>query len=72
MWHVVSPFADPSVMYRKQIALKAGGYKQEFWPGDDTHLWIRMGMMGQLANIENLSLKYDSIPKPHPSCILKS
>lgn len=51
MWHIVSPFADPSVMYRKHVALKAGGYKQEFWPGDDTHLWIRMGMIGRLANI---------------------
>ncbi len=63
MWHVVSPFADPSVMYRKQIALKAGGYKQEFWPGDDTHLWIRMGMMGQLANIEKPLVEVRFHPK---------
>src|SRR3989338_6817820 len=52
VWHVVSPFADPSVMYRKAVALKVGGYKQEFWPADDTHLWIRMGMVGKLANID--------------------
>lgn len=52
VWHIVSPFADPSVMYRKDIAQEVGGYKQEFWPGDDTHLWIRMGQKGKLANID--------------------
>lgn len=52
MWHIVSPFSDPSVMYRKEIAIKAGGYKQAFWPADDTHLWYRMGMLGKLANIQ--------------------
>lgn len=52
--HIVSPFADPSVMYHKKIALKVGGYKQEFWPADDTHLWYRMGMVGKLANIDKV------------------
>ncbi len=52
VWHIVSPFADPSVMYRKNVAKQVGGYKQEFWPGDDTHLWIRMGQAGKLANID--------------------
>lgn len=52
VWHIVSPFSDPSVMYRKDIAIKARGYKQEFWPADDTHLWYRMGQIGKLANIQ--------------------
>lgn len=52
VWHILSPFSDPSVMYRKNIALKVGRYKQEFWPADDTHLWIRMGTVGKLANID--------------------
>lgn len=51
MWLIISPFADPSVMYQRELALNLGGYQQDFWPGDDTHLWIRMGMHGQLANI---------------------
>lgn len=51
IWLIISPFADPSVMYRKDAVIKAGLYKQEFWPGDDTHLWYRMGMIGKLANI---------------------
>lgn len=52
--NIVSPFADPSVMYRKKIAFKVGGYKQEFWPADDTHLWYRMGNVGKLANIDKV------------------
>lgn len=52
VWHIVSPFSDPSVMYRKSVALKVGGYNQEYWPADDTHLWIRMGLIGTLANID--------------------
>jgi glycosyltransferase involved in cell wall biosynthesis len=57
MWLIVSPFADPTVMYRKEIALKVGGYKQEFWPADDTHLWYRMGKMGKLTNIQKPLVK---------------
>lgn len=52
VWLMISPFADPSVMYRKDVALEVGGYDQSFWPGDDTHLWMRMGMKGPLANIQ--------------------
>ncbi|MBI5126956.1 glycosyltransferase family 2 protein [Candidatus Roizmanbacteria bacterium] len=52
IWLVISPFADPSVMYRKDTVIKAGMYQQEFWPGDDTHLWYRMGKIGKLANIQ--------------------
>lgn len=52
IWHIISPFADPSVMYRKDVAIKAGGYQQEFWPADDTQLWYRMGLLGKLANIQ--------------------
>ncbi len=52
IWLFISPFADPSVMYRKDAIKKAGLYQQEFWPGDDTHLWYRMGKIGKLANIQ--------------------
>ena len=52
MWHIVSPFADPSVMYRREVALMVGGYDQAMWPADDTHLWMRMGTVGKLGNIQ--------------------
>lgn len=52
LWNIVGPFSDPSVMYRKQIAIDVGGYDESFWPADDTQLWYRMGMKGKLANIQ--------------------
>lgn len=51
IWYIVGPFADPSVMYRRKVALTVGGYDQAMWPADDTHLWYRMGKVGRLANI---------------------
>lgn len=51
LWLIVSPFSDPSVMYRKTTALKVGGYEQEFWPADDSQLWYKIGKAGKLANI---------------------
>lgn len=57
IWLFISPFADPSVMYRKDIVIKAGLYQQEFWPGDDTHLWYRIGKIGKLANIQKTLVK---------------
>lgn len=52
LWYIVSPFSDPSVMYRKDVAIAAGGYFQSLWPADDTHLWYRLGTRGKLANIQ--------------------
>jgi glycosyltransferase involved in cell wall biosynthesis len=54
MWFYVSPFADPTVFYRRDVARKVGGYDQYFWPGDDTHLWYRLGMKGKLANLQEV------------------
>lgn len=54
VWQIVSPFSDPSVMYRKEIALKVGGYDQNFWPADDSQLWYRLSQHGKLANIDKV------------------
>lgn len=50
-WYLVSPFADPAVMYHRQAAIKVGGYKQKFWPAEDLHMWYRLGQLGKLANL---------------------
>lgn len=52
LWLILSPFSDPSVMYRKSIAIRAGGYDQKFWPADDVHLWYRLGKFGKLTNMK--------------------
>ena len=51
LWLLVSPFSDPSVMYRRSAALKVRGYYQKFWPADDVHMWYKLGRIGQLANL---------------------
>lgn len=38
---VESPFAHPSVMYRKQLVERLGAYREHGWP-EDYDLWLRM------------------------------
>jgi glycosyltransferase involved in cell wall biosynthesis len=51
VWFILSPFSDPSVMYRKEVAVKLGGYDPDFFIAEDTQMWIRMATVGKLANI---------------------
>lgn len=50
-WMTLSPFSDPSVMYRKSAFLETTGYSQAMWPADDVHMWYMLGKLGKLANI---------------------
>ncbi len=43
--YVESPFAHPSVMFRRQIAQELGGYTREHYP-EDYELWLRMHEAG--------------------------
>ena len=52
------PLEHPSVMFRKEIALKLGGYRKEFEAAEDYDLWLRMGEVGKLANINKPLIKY--------------
>ncbi|HLB25505.1 MAG TPA: glycosyltransferase [Nitrospirota bacterium] len=42
---VESPFAHPSVMFRRDAALSLGGYRDLGWP-EDYDLWLRMAEAG--------------------------
>ena len=53
-WLTLSPFADPTVMYRKAAFLQTGGYNQVMWPADDVHMWYQLGSLGKLANIPEI------------------
>lgn len=53
-WLSLSPYADPSVMYRKDAWLKTEGYSQYFWPADDVHMWYQLGTVGKLANLPQI------------------
>jgi glycosyltransferase involved in cell wall biosynthesis len=54
IWMMLSPFSDPTVMYRKEDLFKVGGYEQRFWPADDVHMWYKLGQIGELANIQQI------------------
>lgn len=53
-WMFLSPFSDPSVMYRKSAFLQTKGYQSRFWPVDDVHMWYQLGQVGKLANIQEI------------------
>ncbi len=57
MWLMLSPFSDPTVMYRKDTFLQTKGYSQKFWPGDDVHMWYQLGSLGKLANLPKILTK---------------
>ena len=50
-WLRLSPFSDPTVMFRKKAFLKTRGYSQKIWPADDVHMWYQLGKLGKLANL---------------------
>lgn len=56
-WLFMSPFSDPTVMFRKSAWLKTPGYNQNFWPADDVHMWYQLGKIGKLKNLKNVLTK---------------
>lgn len=51
MWH-------PTVMLRKDVALKAGGYRQALRDCDDYDLFLRIIEHAQIANLNTVVLRY--------------
>lgn len=52
------PIEHPSVMLRKDVAIKLGGYRKKYETAEDYDLWLRMGEVGKLANINKPLIKY--------------
>lgn len=53
-----SPFAHPTVMFRKNTFKKMGGYRNEKHPCEDIDLWFRLGKNHTFASIPSFLLKY--------------
>ncbi|HXM47357.1 MAG TPA: glycosyltransferase [Pyrinomonadaceae bacterium] len=47
------PTSHPSVMFRKDAYLRAGGYRAEFYYGQDWDLWYRLAEVGKFQMIES-------------------
>lgn len=52
------PIEHPSVMYRTESIKSVGCYRREFETAEDYDLWLRLGEIGKLANINKPLLKY--------------
>jgi glycosyltransferase involved in cell wall biosynthesis len=50
------PFCHPSVMMRASAFRDSGGYDEALSYGEDWELWLRLGAMGRLANLELLAV----------------
>lgn len=67
---VESPFAHPSVMFRRDSYERAGGYRAADWP-EDYDLWMRMWRAGaRFAKVPRLLLSWSDRPgrltRTHP------
>ncbi len=53
-----NPFVHSSVMFRRDAALAAGGYDEHLHHSEDHDLWLKLGRMGTLANLEDVCVRY--------------
>lgn len=55
---VTNPFAHPTMMVRREIVKKLGGYRSEAYATEDYDLWTRLVKEGPVVNIEEPLLRY--------------
>lgn len=53
-----NPFPQSTLMYRKNIALKCGGYSTDYTVCDDYDLWLKMGTKQKFTNIPQVLAGY--------------
>jgi hypothetical protein len=59
---IESPFAHPSVMFRKSMILEAGGYQEHGW-AEDYDLWLRLYVSGRrFAKLDEVLLGWREHP----------
>ena len=48
----------PSATMRRDALVRAQGYDSHFFPAEDLDLWLRLGEIGKLANLQDIVLRY--------------
>jgi glycosyltransferase involved in cell wall biosynthesis len=48
----------PVAMIRTDAIRTVGGYRADYWPGEDVDLWLRLAEIGRLANLPERLLKF--------------
>lgn len=57
-----TPFVHPSVMYRRDVILRLGGYDESLLRSQDYDLWFRLLAQYKGANLSEVLLKYRVYP----------
>lgn len=52
-----SPFLHPGVLFRRDEALAAGGYREAYFLAEDYDLWTRLSVRGKLGNYPEMLMK---------------
>lgn len=55
---VRSAFCQPAVLIRKEAFCRVGGYRPIFAPAEDYDLWLRIAEHFEVANLDEVVLKY--------------
>lgn len=53
-----TPINHPSALMRRRAVLQVGGYDESLHPAEDLDLWLKLGEVGQLANLPDTVLQY--------------
>jgi len=53
-----NPFPHSTVMFRKEVALKVGGYGEEYKTCEDYDLWMKIGIKNKFTNIPKVLAGY--------------
>ena len=56
--HIRNVIAHPSVMYRKDAVINAGGYRSQFNGAEDYDLWLRISKQGRIRNMTECFTNY--------------
>jgi glycosyltransferase involved in cell wall biosynthesis len=54
-WHCA--FGHPTVLFRRSAVIAAGNYR-DYMPYEDHDLWLRMALIGEMANLPAVLVKY--------------
>jgi GT2 family glycosyltransferase len=53
-----TPICHPLAMFRRDAALKVGGYDESFAVAQDLDLWLKLGEVGKMAAVTDVLLQY--------------
>jgi glycosyltransferase involved in cell wall biosynthesis len=59
----VGPPGHGSVMFRRDAYEQVGGYRELFYYAQDSDLWLRMGMVGRIAYVQDVLYRYRVSPE---------